>query len=143
MGEKRFFSSNRPSMEKIGIPSRDQYDGIAPPDGVGPASRGHRRYRPTDSTHPESETTNRSPRRVEFAPARNSSPARAPKTRARGPMPRRCPQDRQRKRFFIERPADPQMLAERWRAFYHVAECAHTRSRDRSTKYRYLSDANL
>src|SRR5438046_9286848 len=133
-GKGASFRATDRRWKKIGIPGRDQYDGFAPPDGVGPASRGHRRYRPADSTHPESETTNRSPRRVEFAPARNSSPARAPNTRARGPLPRRCSQDRQRKTFSTYRPSDPQMLAERWRSFYHVAERAHTGSRERRNK---------
>src|SRR5438093_3725221 len=103
-GESASFRATDRRWKKIGIPGRDQYDGIAPPDGVGPASRGHRRYRPADSTHPESETADRSARRLELAQARKSSPTRAPKTRARGPMPRCSPQDRRRKRFFIERP---------------------------------------
>src|SRR5436190_18384469 len=86
-GESASFRATDCRWKKIGIPGRDQYYGIAPPDGAGPASRGRRRYRPGDSTHPESETADRSARRLEFAKTRDSSAARAAETGEGGRLP--------------------------------------------------------
>src|SRR6266513_2256140 len=37
----------------------------------------------------------------------------------------------------------PEVLAQRWRALHHPAECAHSRSRNGHTKCRYVSHADL
>ena len=45
--------------------------------------------------------------------------------------------------FHAARSSYSQMLAERWRTFYHFGECAHARSGDGGAKCRHLPDANL
>src|SRR4029453_14135000 len=142
--QSAFFRAADRRWKKIGIPHCNQYDGIAKANGACPASRGYRRNRPGNSTHPQSETANRSAGRLESAQARNPSPACASQEGQGSALPGSgadteywiC-------RFHAERSSYSQMLAKGWRTFYHAGKCAHARSGDRRAKYRHLPHANL
>src|SRR5439155_6794087 len=164
-GESAFFRATDCRGEKIGIPSRNQHNGIAPPDGACLASLEHRRHRSGNSTHPEGKTANRPSRGLEFAQARNSSAACASETGARSAVPGSDDDtghwilDAEREKrversntqhsassireFDSARSADSQVLAEGRRTLYHPGKCTHARSGDRRAKCRYLSHANL
>src|SRR6266550_5988040 len=146
------FRATNCRWEKIGVPGRNQYDGITSTHSARATGRGHWRRCTGNSTHPESEAANRFARRLEFAQAGNSSPACTSKTHEGRGLPgsgarnRGIPAQRptpNAQRNHAKRSAHHQVLAERWRALHYPAERSHTRSRDGRTKCRHLSDANL
>ena len=144
----RTADDRRQSLE---IPRRDQHHGLGEADGAGAAGREHRRHRAGDSAHSEGETADRSARRLEPAQAGHQAAACAAEAGQICRLPgsgaslRRNPnlERRTHESRFPSRSADPEMLAEGWRALHHFPECSHPRSGNRRAQSRDVPDAGL
>src|SRR5437868_3498860 len=142
----RAANDRRPALA---VSSRDQHDGIARANGDGAQAEQHRGSRPGNSAYSEGETADGSAGRVEPPQTRTQPAACAAEARQRGRVPGSGAPLRNRRwetgdrKVLARRPADPEMLAERWRAVRYSAECAHARSGNRSAQRGHVPDAGL